>query len=109
MFRPPRNPSLFATLVATGFQYSVAIMAFLIVASFGMQLGAHMREYLLLLGVLLTAVTGSLRGYFAARLFKLLKGKHWKVLAIKLCLITLLGMLLLMIVIVADHAEPDRF
>ena len=68
-----------------------------------------MREYLLLLGVLLTAVTGSLRGYFAARLYKLLKGSRWRVLAIKLCLVTLLGMLLLTIIVVADHAEPDRF
>ena len=68
---------LFSTCIGMGLQYSIVSLIFLIVASIGMQMGAHMREYLYLLFLALSALTGSIGGYMSSRLYKFFNGTAW--------------------------------
>lgn len=66
-----------------------------------------MREYLLLLFMILTAVTGSLRSYLAARLYKLFNGTRWKLLTLQISMMPILG-LVVFIILPASTADPKH-
>ena len=48
------------------------------VANIGLQMNAHMRDYLYLLFLALSALTCSLGGWVSARFYKLFNGSRWK-------------------------------
>ena len=107
MFRSPVKPELFSVLIATGFQLNVVALIFLFISSFGMQLGAHMREFLFILFMILITVTGSLRSYIAARLYKLFNGTRWRLLTMQLSLMPLVGFVFF-VILPASTTDPKH-
>lgn len=100
VFRPPRNPRLFAAVVGSGIQiffmaliticeykqkffvffFQTNLMEFifdLVVAMLGM-LSPASRGALMTSGIFLYVFMGLIAGYFSARLYKTMKGREWK-------------------------------
>lgn len=81
VFRPPAFPMLFSVMVGSGLQMLGMVFCTVLFSVLGLvspgARGAIM-ESVLIMYVLLSAVAG----YFAARMYKMLRGKEWKQLAI---------------------------
>lgn len=77
VFRPPRYPKLFSALIGTGIQ--LFFMAFITIgfAMLGM-LSPSSRGALMTAVIFLYVFMGLVAGYFAARLYKTMRGSMWK-------------------------------
>ena len=69
---------LFSVLIGMGLQYSIVLAIWLLIANIGMQIGVHMREYLYLLFLALSALTGSIGGFMSSRLYIFFNRTGWK-------------------------------
>ena len=110
VFKAPSYPMLFSVLVGMGLQYSFVTAFFLIVANLGMHIDVHMREYLYLLFLTLSAMTGSIGGFLSGRLYKFFNGQRWKrhatltVVAVPAFVLSILAAMTL-----AEKMEINRF
>ena len=101
---------LFSICIGMGLQYSIVSLIFLIVASIGMQMGAHMREYLYLLFLALSALTGSIGGYMSSRLYKFFNGTAWfRHMLSTVFFIPTLANMMLGIMTIVERMELNRF
>ena len=69
---------LFSLLVGMGVQYTIVIAIYLVVANLGVMLNVYQREYLYLLFLALSALTGVIGGFNSCSLYKLFNGTQWK-------------------------------
>jgi transmembrane 9 superfamily protein 2/4 len=77
VFRPPAWGGFLSVLVGTGVQVFAMTLLTLVFAVLGFLSPAN-RGGLMTAMVVLFVVMGAFAGYFAARLYKLFKGQHWK-------------------------------
>jgi len=78
VFRPPRTfPIALSVLVGTGSQIGIAVALMLLLACMGF-LNATDKGNTLTMIILLYVFSGSVAGYWSARLYKLFGGKDWK-------------------------------
>jgi transmembrane 9 superfamily protein 2/4 len=81
VFRPPQHPVLLTMLVGSGMHLFSMALVVLVLAMFGM-LSPASRGALMSASIVLYAFMGIFSGYYAGRLYKTLKGLHWKKTAI---------------------------
>eukprot|EP00727_Mastigamoeba_balamuthi_P004264 m51a1_g13835 putative transmembrane 9 superfamily member 4-like (637) ;mRNA; r:508119-510590 len=77
VFRPPRHPMLLSVLVGFGHQLFVMFVITMIFAVLGFLAPAN-RGGLVTAMILLVSFSGVFAGYSSTRLYKFLKGVHWK-------------------------------
>ncbi|XP_055382008.1 transmembrane 9 superfamily member 4 [Condylostylus longicornis] len=77
VFRPPRNPRLFAAVIGSGIQIFFMCLITIFFAMLGM-LSPSSRGALMISGIFQYVVMGLIAGYFSARLYKTMKGREWK-------------------------------
>lgn len=77
VFRPPRNPRLFAAVIGNGIQIFLMALITIFFAMLGM-LSPSSRGALMTSGIFLYVFMGLIAGYFSARLYKTMKGREWK-------------------------------
>lgn len=77
VFRPPKYPRLFAAVVGSGIQIFFMALITIFFAMLGM-LSPASRGALMTTAIFLYVFMGLIAGYFAARLYKTLKGKEWR-------------------------------
>ena len=78
VFRAPRFSLIFSVIIGMGFQYTIVSFIFLLITNIGLQTGAHEREYLYLIFLALSALTGSIGGFMSARMYVLFNGARWR-------------------------------
>ena len=101
---------LFSVLIGMGLQYSIVLAIFLIVANVGMQMGVHMREYLYLMFLALSALTGSIGGFMSSRLYVFFNRTAWKRhTALTIFLVPTVAISALAAMTIAEAAELNRF
>lgn len=110
VFRTPKCPMLFSVLIGMGLQYSIVLVIFLLVANLGMQMTVHMREYLYLMFLALSALTGSIGGFMSSRLYVFFNRTGWKRhAALTTLLVPGIAILALAVLTMAEQAELTRF
>ncbi|KAL6052447.1 Transmembrane 9 superfamily member [Balamuthia mandrillaris] len=77
VFRPPSRPMLLAVSVGSGVQVFAMSLVVMVFAVLGFLSPAN-RGSLMTASVVLLVVMGIFAGYFAARVYKMFKGKAWK-------------------------------
>ncbi|KAG4079848.1 hypothetical protein HA402_014979 [Bradysia odoriphaga] len=77
VFRPPRHPRLFASIIGSGIQIFFMALITIFVAMLGM-LSPSSRGALMTSGIFLFVFMGLIAGYFSARIYKTMKGREWK-------------------------------
>lgn len=77
VFRPPRHPRLFASVIGSGIQIFFMALITIFVAMLGM-LSPSSRGALMTSGIFLFVFMGLIAGYFSARIYKTMKGREWK-------------------------------
>merc|ERR1711991_885120 len=77
VFRPPQKPMLLAVIVGSGVQVGMCALITLVFAVLGFLSPANRGGLVTAMTVLFT-VMGVFAGYFATRLYKLVKGQYWK-------------------------------
>jgi transmembrane 9 superfamily protein 2/4 len=77
VFRSPRNPMLFSTIVGFGAQVFASLIITLFFSVLGLMSPAN-RGGLLTALILLVAFSGIFAGYTSTRLYKMFKGVNWK-------------------------------
>lgn len=77
VFRPPRHPKLFVSVIGSGIQIFFMTFITIFFAMLGM-LSPASRGALMTAVILLYVFMGLFAGYFSARLYKTLRGQQWK-------------------------------
>lgn len=77
VFRPPKYPRLFAAVVGSGLQIFCMALITIFFAMLGM-LSPSSRGALMTSAIMLYVFMGLIAGYFAARVYKTLKGREWR-------------------------------
>ncbi|XP_067622109.1 transmembrane 9 superfamily member 4 isoform X5 [Eurosta solidaginis] len=77
VFRPPKNTRLFSAVIGSGIQIFFMALITIIFAMLGM-LSPSSRGALMTSGIFMYVFMGTIAGYFAARLYKTMKGREWK-------------------------------
>lgn len=77
VFRPPKYPRLFAAVVGSGIQIFCMALITIFFAMLGM-LSPSSRGALMTSAIFLYVIMGLIAGYFAARVYKTLKGREWR-------------------------------
>ncbi|XP_046398998.1 transmembrane 9 superfamily member 4 isoform X2 [Ischnura elegans] len=77
VFRPPRHPRLFSSVVGSGIQIFLMALVTIFFAMLGM-LSPASRGALMTAAIFLYVSMGLIAGYFAARLYRTMKGREWK-------------------------------
>uniref|UniRef100_A0A1B0A641 Transmembrane 9 superfamily member n=1 Tax=Glossina pallidipes TaxID=7398 RepID=A0A1B0A641_GLOPL len=77
VFRPPRNTRLFSAVIGSGIQIFFMALITIFFAMLGM-LSPSSRGALMTSGIFMYVFMGTIAGYFAARLYKTMKGREWK-------------------------------
>eukprot|EP00111_Clytia_hemisphaerica_P000381 TCONS_00001054-protein len=77
VFRPPRYPMILSALVGSGVQVFCMVLITIVFAMLGM-LSPASRGSLATAIIFLYVFMGTFAGYYSARLYKTLKGLHWK-------------------------------
>lgn len=77
VFRPPRHPRLFASVIGSGIQIFFMALITIFVAMLGM-LSPSSRGALMTSAIFLFVFMGLIAGYFSARIYKTMKGREWK-------------------------------
>ncbi|KAH8378107.1 hypothetical protein KR093_009323, partial [Drosophila rubida] len=77
VFRPPKNTRLFSAIIGSGIQIFFMAMITIFFAMLGM-LSPSSRGALMTSGIFMYVFMGTIAGYYAARLYKTMKGREWK-------------------------------
>ncbi|KAL7740422.1 hypothetical protein ACLKA6_013216 [Drosophila palustris] len=77
VFRPPKNTRLFSAIIGSGIQIFFMAMITIFFAMLGM-LSPSSRGALMSSGIFMYVFMGTIAGYYAARLYKTMKGREWK-------------------------------
>ncbi|XP_037958520.1 transmembrane 9 superfamily member 4 [Teleopsis dalmanni] len=77
VFRPPKNTRLFSAVIGSGIQIFFMALITIFFAMLGM-LSPSSRGALMTSGIFMYVFMGTIAGYFAARLYKTMKGREWK-------------------------------
>ncbi|OXA63498.1 Transmembrane 9 superfamily member 4 [Folsomia candida] len=77
VFRPPRYPRLFASLIGSGIQILGMAVVTIFFAMFGM-LSPASRGALMSAMIFLYVIMGTFAGYHSSRLYRSMRGKEWK-------------------------------
>lgn len=77
VFRPPRYPKLFASVIGSGIQIFFMTFITIFFAMLGM-LSPASRGALMTAAIFLYVFMGLVAGYFAGRLYRTLRGQQWK-------------------------------
>ncbi|XP_075151295.1 transmembrane 9 superfamily protein member 4 [Haematobia irritans] len=77
VFRPPKNTRLFSAVIGSGIQIFFMALITIFFAMLGM-LSPSSRGALMTSGIFMYVFMGIIAGYFAARLYKTMKGREWK-------------------------------
>lgn len=77
VFRPPRYPMILSALIGSGVQVFCMVLITIVFAMLGM-LSPASRGSLATAIIFLYVFMGTFAGYYSARLYKTLKGLHWK-------------------------------
>lgn len=77
VFRPPRHSKLFVAVIGSGMQIYLMFMITIFFAMLGM-LSPSSRGALMTAAIFLYVFMGIIAGYFAARLYKTIRGLQWK-------------------------------
>ncbi|XP_030377342.1 transmembrane 9 superfamily member 4 [Scaptodrosophila lebanonensis] len=77
VFRPPKNTRLFSAVIGSGIQIFFMAMVTIFFAMLGM-LSPSSRGALMSSGIFMYVFMGTIAGYYAARLYKTMKGREWK-------------------------------
>ncbi|XP_020810277.1 transmembrane 9 superfamily member 4 [Drosophila serrata] len=77
VFRPPKNTRLFSAIIGSGIQIFFMSLITIFFAMLGM-LSPSSRGALMTSGIFMYVFMGTIAGYYAARLYKTMKGREWK-------------------------------
>ncbi|KAH8285752.1 hypothetical protein KR018_002010, partial [Drosophila ironensis] len=77
VFRPPKNTRLFSAIIGSGIQIFFMALITIFFAMLGM-LSPSSRGALMTSGIFMYVFMGTIAGYYAARLYKTMKGREWK-------------------------------
>lgn len=77
VFRPPKNTRLFSAVIGSGIQIFFMSLITIFFAMLGM-LSPSSRGALMTSGIFMYVFMGTIAGYYAARLYKTMKGQEWK-------------------------------
>ena len=82
----------------------------LLVATIGVNLNVHSREYLYLLFLALSVLTGSIGGFMSGRLYKFFNGTHWRRHTfVTVTAVPLFAAVMLAATSIAELIERERF
>jgi len=110
VFRAPSYPMLFSLLVGMGVQYTIVISIYLVVANFGVMLNVYQREYLYLLFLALSALTGVIGGFTSCSIYKLFNGTQWKRnAALTITAVPVFFISILAAITITERMELNRF
>ncbi|XP_017037346.2 transmembrane 9 superfamily member 4 [Drosophila kikkawai] len=77
VFRPPKNTRLFSAIIGSGIQIFFMSLITIFFAMLGM-LSPSSRGALMTSGIFMYVFMGTIAGFYAARLYKTMKGREWK-------------------------------
>ncbi|XP_017105760.2 transmembrane 9 superfamily member 4 [Drosophila bipectinata] len=77
VFRPPKNTRFFSAIIGSGIQIFFMSLITIFFAMLGM-LSPSSRGALMTSGIFMYVFMGTIAGYYAARLYKTMKGREWK-------------------------------
>ncbi|EDV33119.1 uncharacterized protein Dana_GF23049 [Drosophila ananassae] len=77
VFRPPKNTRFFSAIIGSGIQIFFMALITIFFAMLGM-LSPSSRGALMTSGIFMYVFMGTIAGYYAARLYKTMKGREWK-------------------------------
>jgi transmembrane 9 superfamily protein 2/4 len=77
VFRPPQFPMILTAMLGSGIQIFCMVLIILVFAMFGM-LSPASRGALMTAGIVLFMFMGLVSGYHSARMYRTMKGTHWK-------------------------------
>ncbi|XP_001356252.2 transmembrane 9 superfamily member 4 [Drosophila pseudoobscura] len=77
VFRPPKNTRLFSAIIGSGIQIFFMALITIFFAMLGM-LSPSSRGALMTSGIFMYVFMGTIAGFYAARLYKTMKGREWK-------------------------------